>query len=106
MPLQEIEVKQFVLDRFAAAGLVTDHGPIVGVNANASNPHYEPTDQVSSPIRKGDLVLLDLWAKLDRPGSVYYDITWTYFCGEAVPETIQRVRSEERRVGQSGESGV
>src|ERR1041385_4961395 len=57
-PLQEVEMKEFVRGAFAEAGLITDHGPIVGVNANASNPHYEPTAAVTSPIRKGDLVLL------------------------------------------------
>jgi Xaa-Pro aminopeptidase len=81
MAVQEIEVKRFILDAFAEKGMITDHGPIVGVNANASNPHYEPTNEVSSPIRTGDFVLLDMWAKLDQPGSVYYDITWTGFCG-------------------------
>lgn len=91
VPLEEVEVKEFVLGGFQAAGLVTDHGPIVGCNANASNPHYEPTRETSSPIRKGDLVLLDLWAKLDQPGSVYYDVTWTYFCNEAVPDKIRNV---------------
>jgi Xaa-Pro aminopeptidase len=90
-PLQEVEMKEFVRGAFAEAGLITDHGPIVGVNANASNPHYEPTAAVTSPIRKGDLVLLDLWAKLDRPGSVYYDITWTYFCSDTAPEKVQNV---------------
>ena len=89
--LREVEVKNFVREGFAKAGLITDHGPIVGVNANASNPHYEPTEEISSPIHKGDLVLLDLWAKLDQPGATYYDITWTYFCGTTVPETIQNV---------------
>jgi Xaa-Pro aminopeptidase len=82
----ELEVKQFVLDGFARAGLLTDHGPIVGVNANAANPHYEPTDEVFAPIRRGDFVLLDMWAKLDRPGSVYYDITWTGVCGQPTEE--------------------
>src|SRR5262245_24533978 len=91
MPLQEIEVKQFVLGGFAAAGLVTDHGPIVGVNSNASNPHYEPTTEVTAPIHKGDLVLLDLWAKLDRPRAVYYDITWTHYCGDTVPDRMRTV---------------
>jgi Xaa-Pro aminopeptidase len=91
VPLEEVEMKEFVRGGFAEAGLITDHGPIVGVNANASNPHYEPTAEVTSPIRKGDLVLLDLWAKLDRPGSVYYDITWTYFCGDTVPDKIRNV---------------
>ncbi len=89
--LQEVEVKRFILDSFTRAGMVTDHGPIVGVNANASNPHYEPTDQVSSPIRRGDFVLLDMWAKLNQPGAVYYDITWTGFCGDQPSEDMRNV---------------
>ena len=90
-PLQEVEVKQFVLDSFHKAGMVTDHGPIVGANANASNPHYEPSEEASSPIRRGDFVLLDMWAKLDRPDAVYYDITWTGFCGDAPSDEMRNV---------------
>jgi len=89
--VQELAVKQFVLDGFAKAGLFTDHGPIVGVNANASNPHYEPTAEVTSPIRSGDFVLLDMWAKLDQPGAVYYDITWTGFCGDRPTDAMLEV---------------
>lgn len=90
-PVQEVEVKKFIRDGFQAAGLVTDHGPIVGVNANASNPHYEPTDELSQPIRRGDLLLIDMWAKLDRPEAVYYDITWTHFLGSNPPDEIRNV---------------
>ena len=90
-PLQEIEVKRFVLDRFAQSGLICDDGPIVGVNANSANPHYEPTEEVTSPIRRGDWVLLDMWAKLDRPASAYYDITWTGFCGETPTDAMRNV---------------
>jgi Xaa-Pro dipeptidase len=90
-PLQELDVKYFVRNGFAKAGLVTDHGPIVGANANASNPHYEPTEGNSSPIRMGDLVLLDMWAKLDQPGAVYYDITWTAFCGDSPTDEMRKV---------------
>ena len=90
-PLQEVEVKRFVLEGFAKAGMITDHGPIVGVNANAANPHYEPTEGETSPIRAGDWVLLDMWAKLDRPGATYYDITWTAFCGDNPPEEMRKV---------------
>ena len=90
-PVQEVEVKKFIRDGFQAAGLVTDHGPIVGVNANASNPHYEPTDELSQPIRRGDLLLIDMWAKLDRPEAVYYDITWTHFLGDNPPDEIRNV---------------
>jgi Xaa-Pro aminopeptidase len=91
VPVQEVEVKKFIRDGFQAAGLVTDHGPIVGVNANASNPHYEPTDQLSQPIRRDDLLLIDMWAKLDQPEAVYYDITWTHFLGGNPPDEIRNV---------------
>ncbi len=91
VPVIDLEMKNFVRENFAAAGLLTDHGPIVGVNANASNPHYEPTEQDNTPIRKGDLLLLDLWARLDRPGAVYYDITWTHFLGDNPPDAMRSV---------------
>jgi Xaa-Pro aminopeptidase len=86
VPISEYEAQQFIRSEFERTGLFTDHGPIVGVNANASNPHYEPTATVSAPIRKGDFVLIDLWAKLKQPRAVYYDITWTGVCGTPTDE--------------------
>jgi Xaa-Pro aminopeptidase len=87
----EWEMQQFILEQFRAGGLFTDHGPDVAVNANASNPHYNPTEERSSEIRRGDLVLLDMWAKLDEPEGVYYDITWVGYCGERPPSEIENV---------------
>jgi Xaa-Pro dipeptidase len=89
--VNEWETRNFIRSRFAELGLFTDHGPIVAVNANASNPHYEPTEQAHSAIRRDDLLLLDMWAKLDQPDAVYYDITWTGFCGSSAPAEIQNV---------------
>ena len=89
--LSEWAVRKFLLDRFQANGLQTDHGPIVAVNANASDPHYEPTPERHSAIRPGDFVLIDMWAKLSVIDSVYYDITWSGFCGDSVPPEIQKV---------------
>jgi Xaa-Pro aminopeptidase len=89
--ITEWEMQQFILDRFRAGGLFTDHGPDVAVNANASNPHYNPTEERCSEIRSGDLVLLDMWAKLDVPDGVYYDITWVGYCGERPPSAIENV---------------
>ena len=65
--IDEFAVQQFVMRRFAEAGLVTDFPPIAGVNANASDPHYAPAPIGSASVRRGDLLLLDLWAKLDDP---------------------------------------
>jgi Xaa-Pro dipeptidase len=89
--ITEWDVKQFIADRYRAEGLFIDHGPDVAVNANASNPHYDPRRDSCSEIRKGDLLLMDMWAKFDRPGSIYYDITWVGYCGEKPPERIQNV---------------
>jgi Xaa-Pro dipeptidase len=87
----EFSVCNFLREAFAANNLTTDHGPIVAVNENASDPHYEPTIDRSSPIKPGDLVLIDMWAKLNIPESVYYDITWTGFRGVDPPSAITNV---------------
>jgi Xaa-Pro dipeptidase len=89
--ITEWDVNRFIRKAFEEDGLITDHGPIVAVNANMSNPHYEPTADRHSEIHQGDAVLIDMWAKLDRAGSVYYDITWTGFCGAKIPSEINNV---------------
>jgi Xaa-Pro dipeptidase len=91
--VNEFQVQQFMRMRFAQLELFIDHGPIVAVNANASDPHYEPSEHRSAPIQSGDVVLIDCWAKLDQPGAVYYDITWTGFCGDSAPLEIGNVFS-------------
>jgi Xaa-Pro aminopeptidase len=89
--ITEFAVKQFIRERFAASGLVTDHGPIVGANENSSNPHYEPQSGATREIHRGDWLLIDMWAKADSPEGVYYDITWTGFCGAEPPAEIANV---------------
>jgi Xaa-Pro dipeptidase len=89
--LTEYEVQQFIRRKFSHYNLYSDHGPIVAVNANASDPHYEPSCDRTAHIQPGDVVLIDLWAKLTEPDAVYYDITWTGFCGDVIPDTVQTV---------------
>ena len=98
----EFEVQQWLAGAFERAGLVTDDLPIVAVNANSGNPHYSPTSSNSMPVRQGDLVLIDMWAKKNTPDAVYYDITWTGFAGRAPSERIRevfRVVREARDLG-------
>ncbi len=79
----EYEIQQWFLEAFRRENLVSDDAPVVAVNANTANPHYSPHPETSKPIREGDLVLLDVWARKNAPGTVYYDITWTGFVGNA-----------------------
>jgi Xaa-Pro dipeptidase len=89
--ITEYDLQQFMLRKFDEAGVVTEEGPDVAVNQNASDPHYGPSKESSSPIREGDLLLLDVWGKQKAPDSVYYDITWMGYLGAAVPEKYAKV---------------
>jgi Xaa-Pro aminopeptidase len=73
----EFAMVQWLSEAMRREGLVWEHGPNVSCAANSADSHYEPTAENSRPIRRGDFVLIDIWAKLDQPGAVYYDITWT-----------------------------
>ncbi len=88
---REVEVQRFMHDLMRQGGMHWEDGPIVAVNAHAADPHFEPTEENSVVMKEGDLVLLDLWAKLDRPGSIYYDITWMGYIGTEVPEHIEHI---------------
>ena len=83
--VRETEVQQMIMDHFRANQLTTYHPPIVGVNENSGDPHYEPVQGKDKPIREGDFVLIDLWAKMDVPGGIYSDLTKVGFVGSSVP---------------------
>lgn len=97
----EHEIQQWFMDAFARENMVTDDPPIVAVNANSGNPHYEPSAKHPVPIREGDFVLLDVWAKMNTPGAVFYDITWTGVLGKPTDRhrEIFKIVSEARDLG-------
>ena len=79
-PATEHELVQWILDRFARAGLSTDHGPSVCAGANSANPHYEASPERPREIREGDVLLIDLWAT--EPDGIYADQTWMAHVGD------------------------
>ncbi len=85
--IDEHTVQRGILDAFEQAGLWSESDPIVGVNAHSADPHYQPSHGSSAPIRRGDFLLIDLWAKERPPHSVYADITW---CGVCAPSPTDR----------------
>lgn len=90
-PVTECGVQDFMMAQFAARGLETDHPPIVGVNGHAADPHFAPRRAADTPLRPGDFLLLDLWAREPDPDAIYGDITWVGYAGTAVPARIQEV---------------
>ena len=87
----EYAMQQWLLEAFHRENLVTDDPPVVAVNANSGNPHYDPRPEGSQPIREGDFVLLDIWGKKNIPNAVYYDITWVGFVGKSPSDRMREV---------------
>ncbi len=84
--LSESQLQQKVMDFYQANQMTTYHPPIVGVGPHSGDPHYAPQPGSDSEIKSGDFILLDMWAKMDRPGGVYTDLTKVGFVGEEVPQ--------------------
>ncbi|MGB9701173.1 MAG: M24 family metallopeptidase [Candidatus Kapaibacteriota bacterium] len=87
----EFEIQKFMQELMTKNGLIFSDGPIVAVNEHAADPHFEPNEKNTVKMKEGDLVLLDLWAKLDRPRGIYYDITWMGYIGTEVPDKIKNI---------------
>jgi Xaa-Pro aminopeptidase len=85
----EYQIQQWLAEAFRRESLVTEDLPVVAVNANSGDPHYGPSAETSSPIKTGDFVLLDIWAKKNTPNAVYYDITWTGVMGTPSEKQVE-----------------
>ena len=89
--VMETEVQTRIMEHFREHHLVTEHPPIVGMGPHSGDPHYAPSAATDSPIKKGDFVLVDLWAKCDVPRAVYSDLTRVAFVGSEVPEQYTKI---------------
>jgi Xaa-Pro aminopeptidase len=78
----EWAVRQWLEEALQREHLVSDSAPIVAASQNSANPHYQPSASLSRDFQAGDLILIDMWAKLNRPDAIYYDITWTGVIGQ------------------------
>lgn len=90
-PMTEYELQQWMAAEMRSNGLTFDDPPIVAVQPNNGDPHYAPQPDTARPIRAGDLLLLDVFAKFTKPRSVYYDITWIGYLGDRVPDAYAKV---------------
>jgi Xaa-Pro aminopeptidase len=98
----ELEIQQHMLELYAQHGMAWHDKPIVAVGPHAADPHFEPRPDNTVPIKPGDRVLIDLWAKVDAPGAIYFDITWMGYVGREVPEDSARVFATARDARDAG----
>ncbi|NJS40586.1 MAG: SDR family oxidoreductase [Rhodobacteraceae bacterium] len=82
----EAAVQKRIMDHFAEHRMTTYSPPIVGEGPHSGDPHFEPKAEIDRRIGPNSYVLIDLWAKLDRPMAVYSDLTHVGYVGDDVPE--------------------
>jgi Xaa-Pro dipeptidase len=87
----EYDIQQYMMRRFKAEGLTTYDPPMVGVNDHPADPHFDTTKEDARVFKKGDTVLIDMWAKKDVPGGIYYDITWVGYIGATPPAKYVKI---------------
>jgi len=89
--LRETDLQNHVMAFYAANNMTTYHPPIVAVGPHSGDPHYAPQPGSDAEIKKGDFLLLDMWAKMDVPLGVYSDVTKVGFVGDSVPEEYTKI---------------
>lgn len=87
--VHEFGVVTRIRENFAREGLEYPDGPIVAVNAHAGDPHFEPSPTSPAPIRKGDWVLIDLWARVPGDENIHSDITWVGCAGTPTERQVR-----------------
>ena len=99
---KEFEIQAFMHNIMRENNMTWEDGPIVAINEHAGDPHFEPTEDNSHAMKAGDLVLIDLWAKFNKPGAIYYDITWIGYIGNTVPEKFETIFQIIRKARDAG----
>lgn len=99
----EYQVMVWLREAMRRAGIADGYGPNVSVNENSSDSHYEPTAASSRQIKQGDFLLIDIWGRMDRPESCFYDITWTGVVGR---EPTDRERQVFSLVAQARDAAI
>jgi Xaa-Pro aminopeptidase len=87
----ELDVQARIMKHFADNKMTTYSPPIVGEGPHSGDPHFEPKPEVNRRIGANSFILIDLWAKMDKPRAVYSDLTRVGYVGEDVPKKINEV---------------
>ncbi len=89
--VSELDVQQLIVKGYEVRGL-EGPPPVVAAGANTADPAYVPSAQKWSPIKEGDLLILDLSARVasaERP--VYARLGWVAFVGDTVPDNVTQL---------------
>jgi Xaa-Pro aminopeptidase len=88
-PVTEYEVQQRIMHGMVVRGLAGPP-PVVAAGVNTADPYYVPTAAKTAPINQGDLIVLGIAVKVDKPEGIYAAQTWCAVADKTVPEAIAK----------------
>jgi Xaa-Pro aminopeptidase len=89
--ITERQVQLFIYEQFRKHNLKTDKTPmIVAFGSSAADPHYDPTSS-GKKLKSGDVIMIDIWARLNKYGAPFADITWMGYAGKSISKESQKI---------------
>jgi Xaa-Pro aminopeptidase len=86
-PVSEYDVQQKLVHGMVMRGLAGPP-PVVAAGVNTADPYYVPTAARTAQIQVGDLIVISLAVKVDKPEGIYAAQTWCAVADKTVPDKI------------------
>jgi len=81
----DVAIRKFIKERYNVYNLKSDkQKSIVAFEENTSQVHYFAEEP--NQLKEGNLIMVDIWAKLDEIGAPFADITWMLYYGRTIPK--------------------
>jgi Xaa-Pro aminopeptidase len=88
-PVTEYDVQQRLVHGMTMRGIVGP-APVVAAGVNTADPYYVPTAAKTALIKLGDVIVIGIAGKLDKPDGVYAAQTWVAVADRVVPDAVHR----------------
>ncbi|HLL20993.1 MAG TPA: M24 family metallopeptidase, partial [Kofleriaceae bacterium] len=85
----ELDVQQRLAKGMATRGLAASP-PVVAAGVNTADPYYVPTAAKTKPILRGDVLVISLAAKVDKPDGVWAAQTWVAVADSSVKDDVKK----------------
>jgi len=78
--ITDVAIRQFIKEQYRKYHLISDkQKSIVAFGKNTSQVHYYA--EQPRKLRQGNLIIVDIWARLNKKGAPFADITWMLYYG-------------------------
>lgn len=83
--ITDVAVREFIKQQYKKYHLISDkQKSIVSFGKDTANVHFYA--EQPRKLKNGDLIMIDIWARLAESGAPFADITWMLYYGRKLPK--------------------